>query len=146
MLLFSVCLFTVLAKTSLVDKDFFNHSYSTHLTLPIYTPSSFLGSLESLIELVRTQGPALQTPWQPLHIERTIRSRLYCNCRSGFVEIIPHCGISHLIRRLCRCQRKNEFVKSIFCSVPENLFKTKRILYMFLHCGRIGEKRKGCFE
>ena len=60
MVLFSVCLCTVLPKTSLLNKDFFNHLYYSYLTLPVYPSSSFLGSLGSLTELVKkNQGPFL---------------------------------------------------------------------------------------
>ena len=63
MVLFSVCLFTVLPKTSLVNKNFFCHLYSSHLTLPVYASSSFLGSWGSLIELVKKNlGPFLTDP------------------------------------------------------------------------------------
>jgi len=78
MVLFSVCLCTVLPKTSLVNKDFFNHLYSSHLTLPVYASSSFLRPLGSLIELVKKKrDPSLQTPWEAVHAERTMRSKLY---------------------------------------------------------------------
>jgi hypothetical protein len=78
MVLFSVCLYTVLPKTSLVNKEFFNHLYSSHLTLPVYASSSFLGSLGSLIELVKKKrDPSLQTPWEAVPAERTMRSKLY---------------------------------------------------------------------
>ena len=56
MVLFSVCLFTVLPKTSLVNKDFFNHLYSSHLTLPVYAFSSFLIPWGFLIEFMRNKG------------------------------------------------------------------------------------------
>ena len=61
--LFSVCLCTVLPKTSLVNKDFFNHLYSSHPTLPVCASSSFLRPWGSLIELVKkNQGPFLADP------------------------------------------------------------------------------------
>jgi hypothetical protein len=63
MILFSVCLCTVLPKTSFVNKDFFNHLHSSHLTLPMYASSSFLRPWGSLIELVKkNQGPFLADP------------------------------------------------------------------------------------
>ncbi len=78
MVLFSVCLCTVLPKTSLVNKDFFNHLYSSHLTLPVYASSSFLRPWGSLIELVKKKrDPSLQTPWEAVPAERTMRSKLY---------------------------------------------------------------------
>ena len=71
-----VGLYTVLPKTSLVNKDFFNHLYSSHLTLPVYGSSFFLGSLGSLIELVKKKrDPSLQTPWEAVPAERTMRSK-----------------------------------------------------------------------
>ena len=63
MVLFPVCLCTVLPKTSLLNKDFFNHLYYSYLTLPMCESSSFLGSLGSLTELVKkNQGPFLEDP------------------------------------------------------------------------------------
>ena len=63
MVLFSVYLCTVLLKASLVNKEFFNHLYSSHLTLPVFPSSSFLGSLGSLTEFVKKEmGPLLTDP------------------------------------------------------------------------------------
>ena len=80
MVLFSVCLFTVLPKTSLVIKDFFNHLYYSYLTLPVYPSSSFLGSLGTLTELVKKKwDPSSQTLWEAVPTEHTMRSKLYGN-------------------------------------------------------------------
>ena len=82
MVLFSVYLFTVLPKTSLGNKDFFNDLYSPHLILPVYTSYSFPRPWESLIELVkknqdRIRGPSLQTPWETVTAERTMPLKIY---------------------------------------------------------------------
>jgi hypothetical protein len=66
-----VCLFTVLPH-------FFNHPYSSYLTLPVYPSSSFLGSLGSLAELVKKKrDPSLQPLWEAVPAEHTMRSKLY---------------------------------------------------------------------
>jgi hypothetical protein len=78
MVLFSVCLYAVLPKTSLVNEEFFNHLYSSHLTLPVYASSSFMGSLGSLIVLVKKKrDPSLQSPREAVPAERTMRTKLY---------------------------------------------------------------------
>ena len=78
MILLSVCLFTVFPKTSLVNKDFFSHLYSSHLTLPVCASSSSLGSLGSLTELVKKKwDPYSQTPWEAVLAGLTMCSKLY---------------------------------------------------------------------
>ena len=103
-------------KTSLVDKDFFNHFYSSHLTLPVYTSSSFLGSLGSLIELVKKKrGPSLQIPWEAVPAERTMHSKLYRTEKvSPLCGNIPQCGVSQFNPNICLCQFKSEIMKIIF--------------------------------
>jgi len=106
MVLFSVCLLTVLPKTSPVNKDFFNHLYSSHLTLPVYASSSFLRPGGSLIELVKKErDPSLQTPWEAVPTERTMRSKFYgTEVGSPLPGKIPQCGVLQSNPNICLCQ------------------------------------------
>jgi len=56
MVLFSVCLYTVLPRTSLVDKDFFNHLYFSHLILPTCASFPFPRPRGPLIEFIINKG------------------------------------------------------------------------------------------
>jgi len=65
--------------------------------------------------------------------------KIHTYMRQSFV------GILKTFRKV-KVGKENEIVKSFFCRVLDNVFKGKRILYMYLHCGIMREERKGCSE
>jgi hypothetical protein len=104
--MFPVCPFTSPPHKAIVNKDFFTQLYSLHLSLSVYPSSPFLGSLGSLIELVnKKKDLSLQTPWESVPAEYTIRSKLYGTKKESLLrEDYHNVVLLHLTRILCPCQ------------------------------------------
>ena len=76
--------------------------------------------------------------------ERTMCSKLYGTEKGSLLPGEYHNVVcSNLTRIFVYVNEEDEVLKSIFCGMLDNVFKRKRILYMYLHCGMMRKKSVG---